>query len=164
MGDDERDDLDRDAILARRRRFIAAALTGLVMTHCSSTVEGVDAATDVASDAAGDVTTDRGPQPCLTPLPPDAGPDAGTAQPCLGALPDDAGPQPCLSADAGPPVDVGFDAGPQPCLDVAFDAGPMPCLEPPPPDASEPVDASEPLDAEPTPCLRIAPDSGGVDR
>ena len=147
MGDDERDDLDRDAILARRRRFIAAALSGLVMTQCSSTVEGVDAATDAPVDAPRDAVTDRGPQPCLSPRPPDAGPDA-VAQPCLGALPD--------------------DAGPQPCLEVPFDAEPMPCLEPPPPDVVTPddgeLDASDEADAEPTPCLRIAPDSGGVDR
>jgi hypothetical protein len=110
MGDSH-DDEDRDAILRRRHRLIGFALAGLT---AGSTLGGCE--------------------PCLSPLPPDAGRvDAGV----------DAGtPQPCLS----PPRDAGTDGGPQPCLSIAPDAGidggepdldagmPMPCLSPLPPD------------------------------
>ncbi len=130
MNDGDDDDLDREAILARRRRFMAAALSGLVMTQCASTAQpclrvGQDSAVDTGSP--GDTGRDTGPQPCLTvDAALDTGRDAGF----------DVGPQPCLE----PPLDAGFDTSPQPCLSVAIDAGPpdagpLPCLSPLPPDS-----------------------------
>jgi hypothetical protein len=143
MADD--DELDREAILARRKRFIATALAGLALSQaacgdsvaCLSFVPPQDAdviedVVDATAEAGADVTdaggdardatapdADAMPMPCLSPLPPDAGPDAGPD-----ASPDaapDAMPMPCLSP---PPPDV----------PPARDASPMPCLSPPPPD------------------------------
>src|SRR5262245_42133194 len=84
-------------ILARRAKFVAAALAGMtgVATACGgSTSEPADPQpclkiapdSSVAADASGDAT----PQPCLEPLPPDSGGDA-EPQPCLAPLPPDAG-------------------------------------------------------------------------
>lgn len=105
--------LDRDAILARRSRFVAAALAGLAGASLIAACGGNVA--DDKEDAAS-------PSPCLSPTatPVDAGRD-GTPQPCL-----------------EPPIDR--DAEPQPCLSIAIDAeapdasdaGPQPCLAPPP--------------------------------
>lgn len=92
------DELDRQAILARRKRFIGAALLGLAgaaAVACSDAIETPkgDAGT---TDAAADAT----PQPCLSPVvpPEDGGKDASadanadaTPQPCLSPLPPDAG-------------------------------------------------------------------------
>jgi hypothetical protein len=90
-------------ILARRARFVAAALAG------------------VAIACGGSTTDDANPEPCLGPQyqpPRDAGGDA------------DAQPQPCLEPpiqeDAG--ADADADAEPQPCLsplppDASDDAG-----------------------------------------
>ena len=181
MSQDDRDDdeLDREAILARRRRFIAAALSGIVLSQAAcATPQPCLEPVPPTKDASTDTGT---PQPCLSPVwdagpdngppPPDAGPDAGP-QPCLTPLPPDAGPQPCLS-DVFVPRDTGpGDAGivaldrPQVCLSIALDAGPqdtgtpMPCLSPPPP-PPPPADASLAEDTGlPEPCLRFAPDSG----
>ncbi|MCZ7682023.1 MAG: hypothetical protein M5U28_25805 [Sandaracinaceae bacterium] len=57
---------------------------------------GADSGTDAgaADDAGNDasVSQDGGPLPCLTPLPPDAGPDATVVPvPCLSTLPPDGG-------------------------------------------------------------------------
>lgn len=118
MGD-ERDDDDRRAILARRNRLIALAISGLTSaTGCyESHVRG------------GDPTVDAGvPVPCLSrPIE-----DAGLPVPCLGVPIEDAGPAPCL--EPPPPLDAG---SPMPCLDAPFedagtDAGaPVPCLSAP---------------------------------
>jgi len=101
MGDDGQHDGDddRDAILARRRRFVALALSGLTT---AGTV-GVAGCYE-SHELDGRVP----PRSCLSMLR-DAGHDAGE-------------PMPCLSA----PRDAGWDAGePMPCLDIApMDAGP----------------------------------------
>lgn len=179
MRDDD-DDFDREAILARRKRFLATALAGLALTSacasepCLSIVapEDVHDASDEsvdrpdvtpqpclgqALDAGMDVMPDVGPQPCLSPpidVPPDNGPDA-QPQPCLSPKPPDAGP-----ADVPPSRDVPDAGSPMPCLSPPLDAGnpradagPQPCL-------SIALDAGQP-DAEPQPCLRMVPPDGG---
>ena len=93
----------RRVILARRAKFVAAALAGAGIV-ASAQACGGETARD-GTDAAGDAA----PQPCLK-THADAEP-----QPCLGAPLEDAQPQPCLEA----PIE---DAQPQPCLDVPGDA------------------------------------------
>jgi hypothetical protein len=70
-------------ILARRAKFVAAALAasglGVVVACGGEVAQGGDAGTEAGTDAAAD----------------------GLPQPCLGAPQQDAGPQPCL--------DVAFD-------------------------------------------------------
>lgn len=125
MGDD-REDPDREAILRRRNRMIAVALSGLVggsaqACACLSPPPPpdsgirIDAATPVDAGSRHDagsredagLSRDGGPLPCLTPLPEDAGTDAGT-----------------VPGDAGSEDDAGT---------ATRDAGvPMPCLAPPP--------------------------------
>jgi hypothetical protein len=122
MGDD-REDPDRDAILKRRHRMIAVALTGLMGGSAQACAclsppyepppdSGIDVGRDAGTDAGArddaGLSRDGGPLPCLAPLPPDAGPDAAIAG-------DDAGTMP----DAGAEDDGGAmpDAGvPLPCL------------------------------------------------
>lgn len=101
MGDDEA----RRLILARRARFVAAALTGITAAMCGGEEDGANPrpCLDVAQDGGRpqpclDVAPDAEPQPCLAPLPPDASDDAG---------------------DAGD----GGDAAPQPCLKMPLDGG-----------------------------------------
>jgi hypothetical protein len=113
MGDDDAKRL----ILARRARFVAAALAGVagVAVACGGSIDDADPQPCLSPpyqprDAGSG--TDAEPQPCLEPLPPDAGDDA-EPQVCLSPLPPDAGdagdadtgvPQPCLSQlppDAG---------------------------------------------------------------
>jgi hypothetical protein len=105
-------DEDRAAILARRSRFVTAALAGLagasLVAACSTDSMTGDAGSpgDASSETSPQpclsVAIDATPQPCLTPLPPDASPDArpdarpdaspdATPQPCLAPLPPDAG-------------------------------------------------------------------------
>jgi len=88
MGDD-REDPDRDAILKRRHRMIALALTGLVGSSaqacaCLSPLEPdsgirIDGGTpnDAGSRDDAGLSRDGGPLPCLAPLPEDAGTDGG---------------------------------------------------------------------------------------
>jgi hypothetical protein len=106
MGNDN-DDAKR-LILARRARFVAAALAGVAV-------------------ACGGATDEGDPQPCLSIRPTDGGIDSAKPQPCLEpSVDEDAGPQPCLSPL---PPDAG-DAG-------DADAGPQPCLSPLPPDGGD---------------------------
>jgi hypothetical protein len=102
---DPEHDEDREAILARRSRFMAAALSTLVLANCGTPQPCLDIAVDAGPDA--DADADASPLPCLTDSSweREAGPDAD--------------PQPCLSA----PLDAGEDAKPMPCLDIAPDAG-----------------------------------------
>lgn len=140
MADDAPEhDPDRAAILARRQRFIALALSGLAGSAACDACqpqpclniaqpqdEGGDAKTGDAktgdakttdaktTDAkTGDAKTT--PQPCLHGGPPPK------PQPCLEVMPDPkATPQPCLDVD--PPQ-------PRACLNVAREKPPaQPCL------------------------------------
>jgi hypothetical protein len=132
-------DPDRAAILARRQRFIALALSGL----------------------AGTVACDKPkPQPCLSPPAtsaeggedPKTDPDpTADPQPCLKVAPTN--PQPCL--EVMPPEDPKAD--PQPCLKIAAppEPKPQPCLSPPKPQPC--LDVSPPEEPKPQPCLRMAP-------
>ncbi|MBN9165759.1 MAG: hypothetical protein BGO98_45500 [Myxococcales bacterium 68-20] len=101
------DDSARRLILARRARFVAAALAGVTATA------GLAAATEACG---GDTETEQSPQPCLS-----VDADFGKADAA------EAGPQPCLSVDAQVPVDSGdeddAEAGPQPCLIAPLDGG-----------------------------------------
>lgn len=85
-------------ILARRARFVAAAVAGIAAA-CGGSTEDTrptpclePGIRDSGADAA-----DADPKPCLSPLPPDASSDAsddadaGIPQPCLSRLPPDAG-------------------------------------------------------------------------
>lgn len=78
--DDE--ELDRDAIIKRRQRFVKASLGVLALSAlgaaaeacaCLSQVAPDTGVTDAAQDAQGDVS---GPQVCLSARPPDAESDA----------------------------------------------------------------------------------------
>jgi hypothetical protein len=97
-------DEDARAIVARRGRFVAAALTGLtgaaLAAACASAEACLsmiapeqDAATD--GDQPADATADAPPVPCLSIKPIDDAGDAGDAR--------DAEPMPCLkiAPDAG---------------------------------------------------------------
>lgn len=163
MGDDDRDDgqdgdTDRAAILARRQRFIAMALTGL-----AATAAGCDNGKGKTSGSgAAKPPTDEHPtapsQPCLkvrqTPSP-----DRGTT----------AAPTPCLEvsvpassegddgqADDGQADDDQADDGPakpppQPCLRVRKpEPAPTPCLN-----VVMPEPTPQPGPAKPRPCLKI---------
>ena len=95
------DDEAKRIVLARRARFLAAALASVAAT-------GAAAAGAEACGGGVDQTQDAGqPQPCLKVAPDssqqDSGADTGVPQPCLSIAPD-AEPQPCLGAlppDAG---------------------------------------------------------------
>ncbi len=107
MGDDEA----RRILLARRARFIAAALASVAATG-TVVVAGTEG-------CGGDSEqTDAGqPEPCLAPIV-DSGATDGGGQ-------TDTGPQPCLkiAPDAGPDAKKDADAEPQPCLSLPIDGG-----------------------------------------
>ncbi len=106
-------DEDREAILRRRSRFVAAALAGIagasLIAACSTKTGSSRDASPAAclTPSCDEACQDAYPQPCLTPIPPDGG-DAGDA-----------------SGDSG---DASRDAS---------DAQPQPCLSPLPPDAGD---------------------------
>jgi hypothetical protein len=114
------EDPDRDAILARRRRLVALALTGLT-TAAPGCYESHERAGDGGAIVDARTADVGAPRPCLS--------DSGGPMPCLGTPLEDAGePMPCLSQK--PPDDGG---SPMPCLDVkpddaGQDAAPAPCL------------------------------------
>jgi hypothetical protein len=89
------DEVDRDAILARRRRFVVAALSSVAVSACASTQ----------------------PMPCLSVIP-NLPPDASTAESNPSASDTtDAGTTPTVvTADQHPDV---VRAPPQPCLRYA---------------------------------------------
>ena len=107
-------DEDREAILKRRSRFVAAALAGIAGASLMAACSGEDAS----------------PVPCLSGPCRDCG-DASDArpQPCLSQFPPDSGD----SGDSGAPGDAGPDTGDD--SGDASDAQPQPCLSPPPPDS-----------------------------
>ncbi|MDP3275297.1 MAG: hypothetical protein Q8Q09_08900 [Deltaproteobacteria bacterium] len=108
--DDPQDHEDREAILARRRRFVAAALSSLTLSATA--------------------LVDCAPQPCLSPRMQDAQVADATPQPCLTAPPPDVRESDASEPDAREAVDA---ADVQDTRD-AQDAQPMPCLSPPLPD------------------------------
>ncbi len=157
--DDERDtvapDPDRAAILARRQRFIALALTGLATTACDKPNEDPQTPKDgkAVQQGHGD---DAEPHPCLkvaAPPEPDGGStgDSGKPMPCLEVAP---------PPDDPPPPPHGDDAPPQPCLNVVpppepeDEPKPQPCLRVRPP---QPKDDPP---AKPRPCLKVAKPRG----
>jgi hypothetical protein len=85
-------DQDRAAILARRKRFVAAALSSLSL---------------------GAAVADCAPTACLSPQPQDARTQTDVAS--------QAEAQACLSVarDEGVPTDASDDSAPMPCLGVA---------------------------------------------
>jgi len=144
------DDPDRAAILARRQRFIALALSGLAVAACDKP----NTTPDKPGGNAQEGQQDDGADPSKLDVPP------ATPTPCLEVMPtpdpepgDDAGlPQACLKIAAPPEPEP--EPQPQPCLRVRPpepDPKPQPCLRyaKPPEDPPE-----EP--AKPRPCLKIA--------
>lgn len=114
-----RDKSDRDAILGRRRLFIASAMATIATTEA-----GCDALFRPCLEPAA--RADAEPTVCLSaPL---TRPDASVSI-ATDAGPDDGAAQPCLSV-AQPPADAGRDAAtkqpPRP-------PQPVVCLSPPPP-------------------------------
>ncbi len=101
-------DEDREAILARRNRFVQAALKGLAgasLVAACLPQACLECADDGCGRVSSDASPEASPEPCLSVyIPPDAGRDAEDAR--ADALPDaDASPQPCLSPlppDSGP--------------------------------------------------------------
>jgi hypothetical protein len=91
-------------ILARRARFVAAALASVAAT--TGVALGTEACVGGAEDGeeVDGGTSDAAPQPCLTKAPDD-----------------DASPQPCLDIEL--PKDAAADADPQPCLFAPLDDG-----------------------------------------
>jgi hypothetical protein len=133
-------DSDRAAILARRKQFIALALSGLTTT--AACTDGKDA----PGKKPNDQPTEQKAQPCLSVPPPE--PHA-----CLSVEPlpePEVPPQPCLKV-APPEPEPEHEVRPHVCLKIARpepepepQAPPQPCL-------SKPV---------PQPCLKKAvPDS-----
>jgi hypothetical protein len=126
---------DREAILRRRKRFIATALSGLAAsaaTGCpqpqpclkvqaSPTTKSSSA--DGKSDKSGDVgegsKSDSVPRPCLSAVHPDAGktlkPEEPAPRPCLSVQAPDSG-----ETKTRPPAKTTkkTDSKPQPCLRV----------------------------------------------
>ena len=126
------EDPDRAAILARRRRFVAIALSGL---------------------AAGTGCTPK-PEPCLSVAPLDDPSSGGRPEtppepmPCLKVAPPEPEPQ---------PEPQQAETKPEPCLKVRAPEEPkpqpQPCLS-----VAKPEPAPEP---KPTPCLKVARPGGG---
>ncbi len=101
------DDAKR-AILARRARFVTAALASAGLA--AAALSGCGGETDRDQKKQTSDAGDAAPLPCLGTPAPDADP-----APCLSAPAPDSGPEPCLGAPAP-------DASPEPCLDFDPDA------------------------------------------
>jgi hypothetical protein len=103
---------DRDRILARRARYVAAALASLAGAQSCDSCEP-KACLSIAEPAPDGGTTPRvcltvappEPRVCLSPIPnpPDAGSDAGAPEAGASAPPPKTPPKPkvCLSVDPG---------------------------------------------------------------
>lgn len=154
-GEEGDHDPDRAAILARRKRFIAIALSGLT--------SGVGCAQPCLSIAqpneGGEQPSDPQNVPPGTPAPSDTAPPEA----CLKvARPPDQPGQPTQTDPANPTdptAQPGTTARPEACLKVAMPpekepdpslAEPRPCLKVAPP-------KDPPKKPDPTPCLRVAP-------
>jgi hypothetical protein len=151
------DDPDRAAILARRQRFIALALSGLASaTACEKPKADPSTPKDVKATQEGKDDKGAPPQPCLNVqrVEPEAE-SAGKPMPCLDVAPpepepDDGSPHACLKI-AAPPTEP--EPKPQPCLKIAPpepEPKPQPCLK---------VRQPEP-EPKPQPCLRVAKPEG----
>jgi hypothetical protein len=103
MGDADR---DRAQILARRRRFVASALAGVVVAGCDQCVPkpcleppAIDAASAPLTPCLSKMMPADGgesaPRPCLEPMPAPTTSDAPAPKTCLSV----SGPAP----DGGPP-------------------------------------------------------------
>ncbi|MBK7394746.1 MAG: hypothetical protein IPJ34_00200 [Myxococcales bacterium] len=103
----------KSRILARRAKFVSAALTTVLAACGSSTTEEAKD-TGTGSEVGTDGGADTGPVPCLD-MPP---PDTGTL---------DTGSLDSSAADSGGARDSASDAdedtGPTPCLKVPLDTG-----------------------------------------
>lgn len=92
MGNDDAKRL----ILARRAKFVAAAIAGIAVACGGSEADPEPCLSpvlqprDAGPDADANANVDAQPQPCLDVLAPDASDDA-EPQPCLSPLPPDAG-------------------------------------------------------------------------
>jgi hypothetical protein len=102
----------REKILARRAKFIAAAIASAGAIGCSDGTAQVclEPAIEGGTDTKTDANADTRPMPCLDPIV-----DTGVS---------DTAPMPCLE----PPRDTGADdvspdAEPAPCLKMPFDGG-----------------------------------------
>ena len=158
------DDPDRAAILARRQRFIALALSGLASTTaCEKPKEDPSTPKDTKATQEGKDDKVAPTQACLKvapPTEPETGDSTGKPMPCLDVAPpepepgDDGKPTACLKIAAPPPEP---EPKPQPCLKVKPpepepEPKPQPCLKVKPPEP-------EP-EPKPQPCLRVAPPKG----
>jgi hypothetical protein len=154
------DDPDRAAILARRQRFIAIALSGLATaTACDKPKADPSTPKDAKADESKQDDKGAPPQACLKVAPPEPvpadGSSTGMPMPCLDVAPpepepiDDGSPQACLKIVRPPPEEP--KPKPQPCLKVRPpepDPKPQPCLK-----VRQPEPEPEP---KPQPCLRVA--------
>jgi hypothetical protein len=123
---DDTEDPDRAAILARRQRFIAIALSSLASAAACKPQPCLDVSPANNDDGKADGgKADEGgtpPQACLKVAPPQDPPPQPPPQPCL-----EVAPQPCLD------IAVPEEAPPRPCLKIARpkdddEAPPRPCL------------------------------------
>jgi hypothetical protein len=131
---DLEDDPDRAAILARRQRFVALALSGLA-TSCTPRSQP-QPCLDVMPPQE---PVDPEPQPCLKVAAPEPQPQPET-QPHPETQPQpepEPRPQPCLKV--APPPEPKTEPAPQPCLNVVRPRDPEPAPKP-----------------EPRPCLKVA--------
>ncbi len=148
-GDGVRDeDPDRAAILARRRRFVAIALSGLAAgTGCTPKPEpclSVAPLDDPSGGTKPEAPAEPEPMPCLKVAPPEPEPQQAEPE-----------PQPCLKVR--PPDEPRPEPEPRPCLKVRPPSEPkpepQPCLS-----VARPEPEPKP---KPTPCLKVArPDRG----
>ncbi len=141
-GEESRSDADeaRRRILARRASFVAAALAG-VSTACGK--EPNQPPQPCLSMPL--IVEDAGPEPCLSPVPPEQVPGDAGAPVDAGSVPP--GEVEAVASDAAAPV---------PCLRVvAPPGGPRPqvCLSVAPPSTADGGKPTPP----PRPCLKIAP-------
>ncbi len=108
----------KQIILARRARFVTAALASVSLAACSSN-SGTEATVDAKADGTGVV--DTGPVPCLDQPPPDSS-VADTAD--ARDVGDTADARDTKDASDGSNDDSATDdTGPAPCLKIAPDTG-----------------------------------------
>jgi hypothetical protein len=120
-------DPDRAAILERRKRFVALALSGLSTTACTA---GDSKSTSPKGDTRGEVAP---PNACLKVAPREGEDEGAVPQPCLSVPiqrdpPPETPPQVCLKI-AQPPADTeGSETEGEP---TKPEAAPRPCLKKP---------------------------------